>query len=234
MKKKGGGVFNTMAPVPDIVYILLDIESIKGKFGHPIRSALIKTLTALKTVEEFSELHITKIMPADVGHTYQLYVIEDDLIVCTISFIINESASNIGYIDLISCNAKSVKYTPTSYLAFYQVFKIFEHFKIPYCYLYVLADEDRYWKLYKFYSMIGFYCLSYDTPNKTINSFRKLTSTARNEFFLEYTPTNTFIDNHKNAKRNNKNIRAYFDNCQHMFGKVSDMIDHVKTKLHIH
>jgi len=234
MKRKRGGAFDIMAPVPDIDYILLDIESIKGKFSHPIRSALIKTLPALMAVEGFSELHITEINQDNLGHKYQLYVIERDVIVCVVSFIINESGSNLGYIDLITSNSKSVNYTPSSYLAFYQVFKIFEHFGISYCYLYVLPDEDRYWKLYNFYSMIGFYCLPYDTPDKTINNVIKLTSNARNEFFLEHKVTNTFIQTHKNAKRNNNNIRAYFDSCQHMFGKVADMIENVKTKLKIH
>lgn len=232
-KSKRGGAYNLMTPVPDTDYILLDIESIKGRFSHPIRDSVIKTLEELVGTEGFSDLHITEIKSANLGHKYLLFVLEGHTIVCTMSFTINDSASNMGYIDFVSSTTKSAIYRPSSYLAFYQVFKIFEHFKIPYCYLYVLPEEDRYWKLYNFYAAIGFYCLPYEKADKTIHNVVKLSANARNAFFLEHKATNTFLRNHRNVEHSRENATAYFYGCQHMMGKVSDMLEKVKTVLNI-
>jgi hypothetical protein len=231
-KSKRGGAFNLMTPVPDTDYILFDIESIKD-VPHPIKKVL-NTLDELLAVEGFSELHITEIKPANVGHKYLLFVIEGNTILCTVTFIINESESNIGYIDFVSCESKSGKYKPSSYLAVYQVFKILEHFKITYCYLYVLPEEDRYWKLYNFYATIGFCCLPYQIPDKTIRNVVKLSANARNAFFEAHKATNTFLRNHINVEHSVENATEYVYNCYHMIGKVAEMVEKVKTVLNIH
>lgn len=234
-RKRRGGAFDLMSPVEGIDFILIDIEEIKTKYSNELLNRNIKTLEDLVNKADFKKYHIEKINPEILNHTLQLYVIDKETtkIVCIISFIINRD--NMGYIDFVSCNIKIDKYKPTSYLAFYQVLKIFEHFNIRHCYLTVVPDEKIYWKLYKFYSDIGFHCLAIDRSGRSnIQDLKQLSPNNRNTYVR--TRRNTFMENKqkiRNENRSQKNFEDYIYNCNEMVGNVSELLIKLKTTLKI-
>jgi hypothetical protein len=234
-RKRRGGAFDIMSPVQGIDFILLDIEEIKIKYRHELLDRNMKTIEELRSKVDFEKYHIERISPDILDHKLQLYVIdlETRKIVCIVSFKIKEN--DIGYIDFISCNIKIEKYKPSSYLAFYQVLKIFEHFNVRHCYLTVVPDYKIYWKLYKFYSDIGFHCMSVDKSGRgNIEDVKELSPNNRNTYIR--TRRNTFMENKqkvKNENRSQKNFEDYFYNCNDMVGNVSELLIKLKTTLKI-
>jgi hypothetical protein len=234
-RKRRGGAFDIMSPVEGIDFILLNIEEIKTKYGNELLDRNMKTLEDLVKKPDFKKYHIESIRPEFLGDKLQLYVIDNETtkIVCIISFKIKEN--NIGYIDFVSCNIKIDKYKPSSYLAFYQVLKIFEHFNVRHCYLTVVPDYKIYWKLYKFYSDIGFHCMSVDRSGRgNIEDVKALSPNNRNTYIR--TRRNTFMENKqkvKNENRSRKNFEDYFYNCNDMVGNVSELLIKLKTTLNI-
>jgi len=234
-RKRRGGAFDIMSPVQGIDFILLDIEEIKIKYRHELLDRNMKTIEELRSKVDFEKYHIERISPDILDHKLQLYVIdlETSKIVCIVSFKIKEN--DIGYIDFISCNNKIEKYKPSSYLAFYQVLKIFEHFNVRHCYLTVVPDYKIYWKLYKFYSDIGFHCMSVDKSGRgNIEDVKELSPNNRNTYIR--TRRNTFMENKqkvKNENRSQKNFEDYFYNCNDMVGNVSELLIKLKTTLKI-
>lgn len=226
-KKRGG------SPVPGINFILLDIEKIRLKYSHPLLNRRLKKLEELTSMPEFSEYHIERIDPENLDHMLQLYVIDTETtnIVCIISFIINDE--NIGYIHLVTCDNKIEKYKPSSYLAFYEVFKILEQFNISYCYLTVVPDQEKYWKLYNFYGNIGFQCLPVDKSGRgKIENVKQLSANNRNMYLK--TRKNTFLKNKNQViTRNIKNSEDYIYNCNDMIGNVKEILIKLKTTLNI-
>jgi len=220
-------------PIPNINYVILNIQGIT--ISNPLKSRNIKTLTELQTMPGYSERLVEQIESTKLDNKYQLYAIEDDIIVCIVSFIINQDNSDIGYIDYITSDSKSKKYKPTSFLAFYQVFHIFDNFNIKYCYLSVSPDPKQYWKLYEFYSTIGFLCLPTDKRGRPkINNIKELSPNNRNLYINTRGKTNTFLKNHKNTtKRNIKNQENYIYNCENMVGNVKVMMEKMKQDLHL-
>jgi len=221
-------------PIPNINYIILDIQGIP--IIDPLKSRSIKTLTELQTKPGYKERLVEQIDSDKLDNKYQLYAIEDDVIVCIVSFIINDEKTNIGYIDYITSDSKSKKYKPTSFLAFYQVFHIFDNFNIKYCYLSVSPDPKQYWKLYEFYSSIGFICLPTDKRGRPkIEDIKQLSPNNRNQYINTRSKTNTFLKNRKNkniTKRNIKNQEDYIYNCDNMIGNVKQMMEKMKRELY--
>ena len=234
-RKRRGGGFDIMSPVQGIDFILLDIEEIKTKYRHELLDRNMKTIEELRSKTDFEKYHIERISPDILDHKLQLYVIdlETSKIVCIVSFIIKEN--DIGYIDFISCKNKIDKYKPSSYLAFYQALKILEYFDIRHCYLTVIPDDKIYWKLYKFYSDIGFHCMSVDRSGRgSIENLKQLAPNNRNTYIR--TRKNTFMENKQkilNKNRSQKNFEEYFYNCNDMVGNVKELLIKLKSTLNI-
>ena len=236
-RKRRGGSFDIMSPVPDIDFILLDIETIKYKTerNYPELSRSINTIDALKATPNFEKYKIETIDPTKLNHTLQLYVVDTKTakIICIISFIIDDDS--IGYIGYVTSYNKSDKYKHSSFLGFYQVLKIFEHLNVRHCFLTVVPDENRYWKLYQFYGSMGFQCLPIDKSGRgNIENIKKLSPNERNINLRTRRNTNRFLENKKNTKEHSlKNFEEYIYRCNDMIGNVSDILKKLKTILNI-
>ena len=65
-------------PIPDIKYIILNIEGLP--ISNPLKSRNIKTLTELQTMPGYSERLVEEIESTKLDNKYQLYTIEDDIV----------------------------------------------------------------------------------------------------------------------------------------------------------